>query len=44
VPVRNAFIDKIRANGELAKIYLKWMKTPLPPFPDSVPDISFVAS
>jgi len=40
----NGFIDKIRANGELARIYPKWMSNPLPAFPDSVPDISFVAS
>ncbi len=40
----NGFIDKIKANGELAKVYPKWMKNPLPPFPDSVPDIPFVAS
>ncbi|CAH1672357.1 Polar amino acid transport system substrate-binding protein [Hyphomicrobiales bacterium] len=40
----NAFIDKIIANGELAKIYPRWMKNPLPTFPDRVPDISFIAS
>ena len=40
----NAFIDKIKANGELAKVYPKWMKNPLPPFPDSMPDIPFIAS
>lgn len=40
----NAFLDKIRANGELAKIYPKWMKTPAPTFPDSIPDIPFTAS
>jgi polar amino acid transport system substrate-binding protein len=28
----NAFIDKIRANGELAKAYAKWMKVPVPDF------------
>ena len=26
----NAFIDQIKANGELAKIHQKWMKLPLP--------------
>ncbi|HLY89454.1 MAG TPA: transporter substrate-binding domain-containing protein [Acetobacteraceae bacterium] len=40
----NSFIDKIRANGELARIYPKWMSNPLPAFPDSLPDIPFVAS
>jgi polar amino acid transport system substrate-binding protein len=40
----NAFIDKIRANGELARIYPKWMSNPMPEFPDSVPGISFVVS
>ncbi|WP_336814718.1 transporter substrate-binding domain-containing protein [Bosea sp. MMO-172] len=40
----NGFIDKIRANGELARIYPKWMSNPMPSFPDSVPEISFVAS
>lgn len=40
----NGFIDKIRANGDLARIYPKWMSNPMPSFPDSVPDISFVAS
>jgi polar amino acid transport system substrate-binding protein len=28
----NTFIDKIRANGELAKAYAKWMKQPVPDF------------
>jgi polar amino acid transport system substrate-binding protein len=40
----NAFIDKIKANGELAKIYQKWMKTPIPQFPDSIEGIPFTAS
>jgi polar amino acid transport system substrate-binding protein len=40
----NGFIDKIRTNGELARIYPKWMSNPMPDFPDSVPGISFVAS
>lgn len=39
----NAFIDKIRANGELKKIYDKWMKVPVPEFPESLEGISFVA-
>jgi len=41
----NAFIDKIKANGELAKIHEKWMKLPLPTsFPDSIEGVPFVAS
>ena len=40
----NDFIDKIRTNGELAKIYPKWMNNPLPPFPDSIPGIPFTVS
>ena len=28
----NTFIDKIKANGELAKAYAKWMKVPVPDF------------
>jgi polar amino acid transport system substrate-binding protein len=41
----NAFIDKIKASGELAKIHEKWMKQPLPTsFPDSIEGVPFVAS
>jgi polar amino acid transport system substrate-binding protein len=40
----NAFIDKIRSNGELAKIYAKWMKVPMPTFPESVEGVPFVVS
>jgi polar amino acid transport system substrate-binding protein len=41
----NAFIDKIKANGELAKAHQKWMKLPLPDkFPDSIEGVPFVAS
>jgi polar amino acid transport system substrate-binding protein len=40
----NAFIDKIVGNGELAKIYAKWMKVPLPSFPASLEGVSFVVS
>jgi len=41
----NAFIDKIKASGELAKIHEKWMKLPLPTsFPDSIEGVPFVAS
>lgn len=40
----NAFIDKIVANGELANIYAKWIKVPMPSFPDSVEGVPFVVS
>ena len=39
----NAFIDKIKANGELKKIYDKWMKVPVPEFPKSLEGIPFTA-
>jgi polar amino acid transport system substrate-binding protein len=39
----NAFIDKIVANGELAKPYQKWMKLAPPQFPASLEGIPFVA-
>jgi len=37
----NAFIDKIKADGELATVYAKWMKVPVPAFPESLPNIPF---
>ena len=37
----NSFIDKIKADGTLAKIYAKWMKRDVPAFPASLPDIPF---
>ncbi|KZS00480.1 Cystine-binding periplasmic-like protein [Daphnia magna] len=40
----NAFIDKIKANGDLAKTYAKWMKLSPPEFPASIENIPFVAS
>jgi polar amino acid transport system substrate-binding protein len=40
----NAFLDQIVANGELAKVYEKWMKRPFPPMPDSIEGVPFVAS
>jgi polar amino acid transport system substrate-binding protein len=40
----NAFIDKIKANGELKKLYDKWMKVPVPQFPESLEGISFTAN
>ena len=40
----NSFIDKIKANGELQKVYDKWMKVPVHKFPDSLEGITFTAS
>jgi polar amino acid transport system substrate-binding protein len=41
----NAFIDKIKVSGDLARIHEKWMKLPLPPsFPDRIEGVPFVAS
>ncbi|MGV1906308.1 transporter substrate-binding domain-containing protein [Agrobacterium cavarae] len=37
----NAFLDEIKANGELAGLYKKWMQQDLPTFPSSVPDVPF---
>jgi ABC-type amino acid transport substrate-binding protein len=37
----NTFLDKVKANGELAGLYKKWMQQDLPTFPDSVPDVPF---
>ncbi|MES5098455.1 transporter substrate-binding domain-containing protein [Agrobacterium sp. BA1120] len=39
----NTFIDKIKANGELKTVYDKWMKVPVPEFPESLEGISFTA-
>lgn len=39
----NAFIEKIRANGELKSITQKWMKQDPVPFPASVEGVPFVA-
>ena len=39
----NAFIDKVKANGELAKIQQKWMGSSMVQFPDSVEGVPFVA-
>lgn len=38
----NAFIDKIKANGELAKIQQKWMGSSMTNFPDKVEGVPFV--
>jgi polar amino acid transport system substrate-binding protein len=40
----NSFVDKIKGNGELAKVYAKWMKTPIPQFPETIEGIPFSAS
>jgi polar amino acid transport system substrate-binding protein len=40
----NTFIDKIKANGELAKAYQKWMKLAPPTFPESVEGVPFVVN
>ncbi len=37
----NTFIDQIKSNGKLASFYAKWMKAPVPIFPDSVPGVPF---
>ena len=37
----NAFLVKIKGDGELAKIYTKWMKRDVPAFPESLPDVPF---
>lgn len=38
----NAFIDKIKASGDLEKIYQKWMGFAVPPFPDAMDGVPFV--
>ena len=40
----NAFIDKIKGNGQLAEIYQKWMGFAPPEFPASLEGIPFVVS
>lgn len=37
----NSFLDKIKADGQLAKTWNKWMGTELPSFPDTIPNIPF---
>jgi polar amino acid transport system substrate-binding protein len=37
----NAFIDKIKSNGDLEKIYQKWMGASVPKFPDSIEGIPY---
>lgn len=40
----NAFVDKIKANGELEKIYQKWMGFGVPSFPASMDGVPFTVS
>jgi polar amino acid transport system substrate-binding protein len=40
----NSFIEKIRANGELGKIYARWMKLTPPEFPSSVEGVPFTVN
>ena len=37
----NKFIDQIKSNGKLAAFYAKWMKVPVPTFPEEVPGVPF---
>lgn len=39
----NAFLDKIKANGDLAKIQQKWMGSSMVNFPASIEGVPFVA-
>jgi polar amino acid transport system substrate-binding protein len=40
----NAFIDKIKANGELARIQQKWTGSSMTSFPDKIEGVPFVAN
>ncbi|MGO7668405.1 transporter substrate-binding domain-containing protein [Rhizobium ruizarguesonis] len=40
----NTFIDKIKANGDLKTVYDKWMKVPVPEFPEKLEGIPFAAN
>ncbi|MBY5409765.1 transporter substrate-binding domain-containing protein [Rhizobium leguminosarum] len=40
----NTFIDKIKANGDLKAVYDKWMKVPVPEFPETLEGIPFAAN
>ncbi|MBY5864780.1 transporter substrate-binding domain-containing protein [Rhizobium leguminosarum] len=40
----NTFIEKIKANGELKAVYDKWMKVPVPEFPETLEGIPFAAN
>lgn len=37
----NDFVDKIKANGDLAKVYQKWMGAAPPDFPETVEGVPF---
>src|SRR4249920_2466177 len=37
----NAFLDQMKANGELSKAHEKWMKRPLPDLPDHFDGVPF---
>ena len=37
----NAFIEKAKSNGDLEKLYQKWMKMPVPEFPPSIEGIPY---
>ncbi|NEJ72773.1 transporter substrate-binding domain-containing protein [Rhizobium phaseoli] len=39
----NTFIDKIKTNGDLKAVYDKWMKVPVPEFPETLEGIPFAA-
>jgi polar amino acid transport system substrate-binding protein len=38
----NKFIDEIKANGKLAGFYTKWMKIPVPAFPEKLEGVPFI--
>jgi len=40
----NAFIDRIKGNGELTRVYRKWMKMDPPEFPERLENIPFMPS
>lgn len=40
----NAFVDQIKSNGELTKVYEKWIGVPVPEFPASMEGIPFTVS
>jgi polar amino acid transport system substrate-binding protein len=40
----NAFIDQVKANGELAKAHQTWMKLPVPQLPEAIEGVPFVAN
>jgi polar amino acid transport system substrate-binding protein len=37
----NEFVDKIKANGDLAKVYQKWMSAAPPEFPETIEGVPF---